>query len=277
MASSSIDARKLDLRIVPTADVLLHEETDPDRVSRLRQAVVSDNLLRNPPIVVAAGSSYVVLDGATRSTAIRTLACPHLLVQVVDYTADVLLDAWYHLLRPPALAALRARLERGDVMTATPATLGEGRQALAERRAAAVIAMADGTATLIQARPGASVSSVLRDVVAAYGGYGEIYRIVNDDLERTIREADDVPAVVLFPSWQPTEILGAATTGDLLPAGITRHMIPGRALNVNTALDILMLDATTEAKNAWLEQWLRRRLTARKVRFYHEAVFVFDD
>jgi hypothetical protein len=86
-----------------------------------------------------------------------------------------------------------------------------------------------------------------------------------------------VSGVVMFPAWTPNDISRAATSGDLLPAGITRHVIPGRALNVNISLDMLLLDAPRASKSAWLERWLSSKITARKVRFYHEAVFVFDD
>ena len=59
--------------------------------------------------------------------------------------------------------------------------------------------------------------------------------------------------------------------------GITRHLIDGRTLNVNLDLQMLATDDSLEKKNAWLKQWLSDKVHARKVRFYGEPVFVFED
>jgi CRP-like cAMP-binding protein len=54
-----------ELRVVPSPAVLLHEECDPQRVERLSGALVSDGVLRNPPIAAPLDDgTYVVLDGA---------------------------------------------------------------------------------------------------------------------------------------------------------------------------------------------------------------------
>lgn len=278
MARSNIDAQHLELRIVPTDSVLLHEETDPERVQRLTQSLLDVGTLRNPPIVVKSeNGSFVVLDGATRSTALRQLSMPHILVQVVNYQRDVELRAWYHLLRAHAFAAVADGISRIPNTTVEILSIAEAVKALERREAAAALACADGTAKLIRTHNQQSIAPALRNLVALYGGFGEIYRIVHEDLDKAIRESDDVHGAVIFPSWKPIDILQAAADVELLPAGITRHVIPGRALNVNISLDILSIDASTESKNAWLDTWLRSKITGRKVRFYHEAVFVFDD
>lgn len=284
MATSKIDARHLDLRIVPAADVLLHEQTDPERVARLEQYLRDDNVLRNPPVVAEAeteaGRRYVVLDGATRSTALRNAGCKDMLVQVVPYgdDSDVRLEAWYHLLRHHAMDAVLAALPSIDGAVVQQTTLEEAHARLADRRAAAAIAISEHDVRCIgTADPSSDRGPIIRALVAHYGGFGEIYRIVHQDLVDTIRGADDTPAVVVFPTWRPVDIVHAALQHDLLPAGITRHVIPGRALNVNLSLDVLTFDAPNEDKNKWLQSWLTAKIMAKKVRYYHEPVFVFDD
>ena len=42
-------------------------------------------------------------------------------------------------------------------------------------------------------------------------------------------------------------------------------------------LEVSTRDDTQEDKNAWLEQQIRMRLHANKIRLYQEPVFVFDD
>lgn len=280
---TSLDTRHLDLRIVPVEQLFLHEETDPDRVDRLRTSMERDGILRNPPIVAEVpGSSpvrYVVLDGATRTTATRAIGCHDILVQVVPYDMTVIrLEAWYHLLRDNAARTVLDRLRHLDGAVVSMTTVAEAEAALAANEAAAAIMETpERTHLLTKAGADTSVPHILRQLVRLYGGFGEIHRIVNDDLQATIRRAEGCPAIVLFPAWREADILRAAAEGDLLPAGITRHVIPGRALNVNISLDMLDIAAPIEEKNAWLQRWLTAKVTGKKARYYHEPVFVFDD
>jgi len=266
-----MDHRDLSLRIVDRADVLLHEQTDPQRVERLVQALRNDAFLRNPPIVAEANGRFVVLDGATRTTALSSLDCRHLVVQVVPYTTHVKLEAWYHLLPLPTAGVVIKGLEDQGAVS-----LASARESLEHRHAVAAIVVNEQEAYLLQPTERAA-NAALRDLVHSYGSFGEVHRIVHDDLQSVVRSEQSVGAVVVFPQWRPEEIISAATSNDLLPAGITRHVIPGRALNINVSLDILQLDATIEAKSEWLERWLTQKILAKKVRFYHESVFVFDD
>ncbi|MBK7032042.1 MAG: hypothetical protein IPH49_01935 [Ignavibacteria bacterium] len=96
MANQRLEPHELHLRFVPADEVVLHEETDPARVNRIRASLDNDGVLRNPPIV----GSGVVLDGATRTTALKLMGAKHLLVQQVPYGGDhgVELQAWYHVL-----------------------------------------------------------------------------------------------------------------------------------------------------------------------------------
>ena len=73
-----------DLRIVPRAQVHLHEDTDPARVQRLVRDLRADGILRNPPIAAPlAPDGFVVLDGANRTSALLALEAQMVLLQVV--------------------------------------------------------------------------------------------------------------------------------------------------------------------------------------------------
>lgn len=275
-----MDHRDLDLRIVAREDVLLHEQTDPHRVERLVQALRNDTFLRNPPVVAEADGLYVVLDGATRTTALSDLDCRHLVVQVVPYSTHVRLEAWYHLLpestAKEVIRGLEAHGAANHDARAQVVSLDSAHIALDSREATAAVVVSENEAYLLRASA-REANTALRTLVHSYGSFGEVHRIVNDDLQRVVRSEENVGAVVLFPPWKPEEIIRAAIEKDLLPAGITRHVIPGRVLNVNVSLDILQLEATLVAKSEWLERWLTQKIMAKKVRFYHESVFVFDD
>jgi L-serine kinase (ATP) / ParB family transcriptional regulator, heme-responsive regulator len=272
--NARIEPHELRLKIVESDRVLLHEQTDPLRVERLTDSLLRDGMLRNPPVAARTSDGrYVVLDGATRTTALKNLGARHMLIQSVPYSSDdCRLEAWYHVLPDDAASRAQAFVNAhgGDM---TECSVDEAVVALAERTALAAMTREDGSAVLLTSTD----HSILRDLVGVYGGAGEIYRIVHDDLVQIVRRAEACPCVVMFPTFTPEEILRSAVEGDLLPAGITRHLISGRALNVNIPLVRLFTDEEREEKKQWLKAWLTQKILNKKVRYYHEPVFIFDD
>jgi len=292
MATPQLEPQHLHIRFVPIEDVALHEETDPARVHRIRAALDNDGVLRNPSIIGVGDSDslppYTVLDGATRTTALKLMGARHLLVQQVPYGVhdSVDLQAWYHVLPSAAahrvIEAVEGGLHQPGIIERT--TLAKAAEALhkfqagmAGRACAAIVRGEDDVLLLHPSGPDVSTPHVLRELVGLYGGSGEIYRIVHDDLIKTVREASECPAIVMFPTFSPDNIIQSAKQQDLLPAGITRHIIPGRALNLNISLHLLMATTPLEEKNQWLHEVITSKILARKVRYYHEPVFVFDD
>jgi hypothetical protein len=100
-----------------------------------------DQLLKNPPIVVESSGKYILLDGATRITALKRVGCRDAVVQIVEYDAPgLVLETWNHMLidlplrdffvalwqlpglrvEPATLATLRARWPRMVENTAAP-------------------------------------------------------------------------------------------------------------------------------------------------------------
>jgi len=82
---------------------------------------------------------------------------------------------------------------------------------------------------------------------------------------------------VIFPQYDPSEVLELARDGELLPAGLTRHLIQGRALRINYPLAELKSQDGLEEKNARLKAWLLQKLSTKEVRFYGETTFLFDE
>jgi len=65
--------------------------------------------------------------------------------------------------------------------------------------------------------------------------------------------------------------------GARVPSGITRHIIPQRALNINIPLDVLAAGWGLERKRGWLHDWLMERMAANAIRYYAESTFSFDE
>lgn len=272
-----------ELLIVPADALLLHEDVDVRRVEPLVERLQTDGLLKNPPIaapVTAGGSAgpdgrrYVILDGANRTTALWRLGAPHHLVQVVDYD-EVELDTWGHLvtgISPGAFAQSLART-RLHLDLATPRS---ARERLARREIAASIANPKGDVFTLPG--GAPETQALHRLTSIYNGQSIIHRVTTDNLAELLPYHDGVAALIRFPRYTPDEILHLASNGHKLPTGITRHVIPGRALRVNLPLSVLMDEQrSTEHKNEWLHTWIARKLTEREIRYYQESTFLFDE
>ena len=270
-----------DLRIVPVADLLLHEQHDAQRIAPLTRRLQTDGVLKNPPIVAAINGDrrFVVLDGANRVTAFAQMNLPYIAVQVVDYDdADLVLGSWHHLVVGMGRSGFVDRLEVLPGLIVKPTGLLHARAQLARREALAFIVY-----------PGQDICTIgvdgslheraarLNDMVDVYRSQGRIFRVNTDHLDDLLPHYDDVTALVVFACHDPAEIVDLARIGARLPAGITRHVIPRRALRIDLPIALLGESKSLAEKNASLDDWLKQKVVRKQVRFYQESTFVFDD
>jgi hypothetical protein len=264
------------LRVVPLDQCVLHEETDHARVARLRARLAADGVLRNPPILGrhAGFDRLLVLDGATRTTALRELGRSHAVAQVVDYDDDAIqLHTWSHILGGLSLDDLLAALAGEPALAARPCTPYEAENALAHRETLAYLAGGDGRCfALGHGADMVARATVLCRLFAAYAGRAEVERVPPSDWPVRLDERDACVAVV-YPTYAKRDLMALAQAGAVLPAGVTRHVIPGRALRVNAPID----ERPPAEQQAWLEDRLRERVAGHRVRLYAEPTFLFDE
>lgn len=283
---STPDFRLPDLRFVPTEAVHPHEYHDLQRTQPLVARLRESGTLKNPPIVTQTGDGmrvetrYVVLDGANRSTAARAAGWPHLLVQVVRYEAPMVeLHTWYHALTADARHILEEGVARIPGLTVAHHDRVHARAMLARREALACVVMHESDVLVVQG--GRSLherNDLLNRLVHLYQDRVPYTRVTSDSLSEARKEHPEVQALVIFPRFDPAEVIDLAGAGEYLPAGITRHLIRWRALRTN--VPVAMCEDTTrslEDKNAWLQAWVAERLTKREVRFYEEPTVLFDE
>jgi len=270
-----------DLRIVPVSELLLHEQHDAQRSEPLIQRLQADGVLKNPPIVARVGSEhrYVVLDGANRVTAARGLGILHIAVQVVDYEdPELVLDTWHHLVKGIGCAHFKSMLEAVPGIEFEPADLMQARAQLARREILAFVQYPqDEVCTLRASGDLHQRTQRLNEIVDLYKVQGRIFRANTDHLPSLMPFYDDIAALVVFPRYAPAEIIDLARVGAYLPAGITRHLIPRRALRINLPLTALGNDTSLAEKNAWLLDWMRARVASKAARYYQESTFLFDE
>ena len=270
-----------DLRVVAVAELLLHEQHDAQRSEPLVQRLRTDGMLKNPPIVapIHGEPRYVVLDGANRVTAVKALGIAHVAVQVVDYEdAELVLETWHHLVKGIDAGSFKAMLRAVRGVGIEQAEGVHARAQLSRREILAFVEHVDGEVwTLHAAGDLHERTRCLNEIVDRYKMQGRIFRANVDHLPSLLPLHDEVAGLVVFPRFAPAEIVDVARVGACLPAGITRHLIPRRALRVNLPLAALGDARSLAEKNAWLADWLKRHVASKSVRYYQESTFLFDE
>ncbi len=286
-----------DLRILPLEHLVPHEKTDPRRVNPLLERLQSESVLVNPPIVAPFGRNdprFVVLDGANRTSAFRALGVPHILAQVVNYS-QVQLNTWHHIITSCDFETLINQLHTIEGIKLSEDDLMSARARLARREAIAYIsygeAVNDGTQAtqdsdnnhaspaivLCCADSTGQRTELLNQLVELYEGCSKVQRTTSDNIADARQSYPDASALVVFPRYEPAEILDIARRGQHVPAGITRHVLPVRALRLNYPMDILRSDAPLARKQGHLTEWIYERVQSRRVRAYSEPTVMFDE
>lgn len=274
-----MDVAEITLRIVRGDDIVLHEGQDSLVVKKLAARLKADRILRNPPIVAEADGRYIVLDGATRTGALKYLGVRDTAVQIVDYAAhNICLDSWHHLIQGISPSELLDEIASIDGLTVEHVDVAKAEHNLALHQIVCYLILRNGATYEVRGRYELELSvAKLNQVVDLYHGKAEVYRAVTTQLDILTREYPDLSMVIVFPRFTPVEVTRLALNGAKLPMGVSRHLIGGRAIGVNIPLERLESDESVEAKNVWLQKWLMEKIHERKVRFYQEPVFVFDE
>ncbi|MEA3335811.1 MAG: hypothetical protein U9R25_07855 [Chloroflexota bacterium] len=269
------------LSILPVNRLRLHESCDERRVDALAKRLLEEKRLKNPPVVTPLPDSndFMVLDGANRVSTFARLKIPHIVVQVVSYDdPGIELNTWYHVVAGMPQRTFSAALDAVPNLQLETCTIEGARQTVALGDAIAYIICADAVYLVRNHDPETgSEIRLLNDLVGAYKGKANIYRASNDDFQKQAPTYPDINALVVFPAYRPADLIGLVRRGEVVPSGITRHIIPERALRINVPLSILEAEGNLEEKQAWMQQWWRDQLDRNAIRFYAESTFLFDE
>jgi hypothetical protein len=282
MAASEV---RPNLQLVPTDSIRFHEQPEPSRTGRLMGRIQKEATLRNPPIVASmSNGNYLLLDGANRVTAFRDLQYPEIPVQVVDYGSEAIqLKGWHHLVLHGRTLDLRGKYASMPGVSLQSVSRDQLKTLLEFRRVYAVLVDESAAAWGLYPESGQPPSihqriAVLNQVIGGYEGQSRLERIKLADyskLPEVIQSVDH--QLCLFPVLTKEELLQLATEGVLIPTGITRHLIPGRALGINLPLAFLgeIPDAAGRARH-FAQHLLNLEMEGR-TRFYEESVFIMNE
>jgi len=229
--------------------------------------------MKNPPIVAPLDENgYVILDGANRCYSFAHIDIPHILVQVVSYASgQVDLGTWNHVV---------SRWNADELMRHVTALDGIQTHHGSHKNAIAHIHLRDNRIVALLA-PVDSIhqrNAALRDFVRIYQRNAVLSRTPLHEPKQVWHLYSEANALVVFPTYTPQHILEAARHKAYLPPGISRHIVQGRALQVNYPMATLR-DTTTpiNQKNAQLQAWITEKLMNRRLRYYAEATYLFNE
>lgn len=252
------------LRVVPLEDIRRHEEIDPLRVDRLVGRIEAEGVQVNPMICCfAPGGELILLDGATRTESLRTVGLDHAVVQMVE-PDEVTLETWHHVVRECAASELLEAIATRSDLT------------LADAEGTPCIHLNDGSSHTVFG-VGISPNATLSSLVASYVGKWKVSRVTEPSVDPVTWSFPDWSAMVEFPILTLDDVMKAAVSDDLLPAGITRFLVSERALRLNVPLDLLAGSGTVETKQTALDELIGERARNGQVRRYEETVFILDE
>lgn len=252
------------LRVVPLDSIRSHEEFDPLRVERLVARIEAEGVQMNPMVCCTApDGQLVLLDGATRTESLRSMGLPHAVVQMVE-ADEVDLHTWHHVIRGAGADEVVGAVSSNPalILSAEPGTPG--------------IHVKDGGSHLVLGE-GISANATLTALVSSYIGRWEVSRVADPGLDPVTWSFPDWSVVVEFPILSLDDVMKAAVSDDLLPAGITRFLVSERALRLNVPIEMLASGETMESKQAALDELLAERARQGRVRRYEETVFILDE
>ncbi len=273
MPARHISAPSPDLRIVRVDHIHPHEDHDIHRALPLIERIKNEEVMINPPIVSPIeDNQFVVLDGANRCYAFFQLQYPHILVQVSAYDSGyVELDTWKHIISHWDSSLFESRLAAMENITLEDGVFSD---------ALAYIQFRAGTNISVKTHLTSPFekNSLLRQIVTLYQQNATLNRTAIADHNGLWSLYPDAFALISFPHYSASDILEAVQHQAYLPSGVTRHIIHGRALRVNYPMERLRATRVNlTEKNNQLQLWIQERLANRRVRYYAETTYQFDE
>jgi len=271
------------LRIVSTTALRPHEQVEQERVEPIVRGLSRDGILKNPPLVMRLhieGEHYLVLDGANRTMALRSLEVPHALVQLVRPGIEtVRLRTWNRVVYASASRELFDRLDALTDIVPAPRDRKEQLESIAAGVRLAYLYLPDGSAWELGRE-----REALEERMAHLGALidvcmecGKTDRTSEMDVQGLAGLYEEFAGVLVFPSIEVEEVVEAAINEIVLPAGLTRFIVSPRALRVNYPLEQLAEKLPIETKQERLNAWVQERVQNQAVRYYAESTIVFDE
>ena len=264
-----------ELHMVGLNDVVLHEDPDMERVARLVDRFSADGILKNPPIVGRSkGHRRIVLDGANRITALRKMGYSHVLVQELDlFDPGLSLGTWHH-----AIEGIQPKELLDHAGSVDGLALREEEDPSGSAPRLARFQFPDGSSISLEGAEELDQRVIqLHRLTRVYHRFANFDRVSYNDLTDLARHYRNFTALLTFRPFTVEDLQELTHWDRRVPSGVTRILLPKRALRFNLQLEMLRAGLSLEEKEDWLQQTILERVADKAIRFYREPTFFFDE
>ncbi len=278
------------LEIIPIKNILVHEEFDTSRSDDLIKKFKKSNTLTDPIIVASLGNSqYLQLDGMNRLSCFKKLGIKTILCQIVDYNnqEEVKLSSWIHFFkakREEFFQHVRKNknltIQRADVEEIGPRYIKEkdfGRLVMiVDKKEGSFLILTGGDFVEKIKRLNYLVSfyqnNITREILPFDLTRRNMRLFFCENPHLNFYENPQTNLMVVFPNFTPQQVIEVVRVGGLFPAGVTKHLIKGRCLDVNVPLDLFDNSKSVAFQNKQFSKFL----SGKKVRLYEEPTINFE-
>ncbi|HEY3250225.1 MAG TPA: ParB N-terminal domain-containing protein [Ignavibacteria bacterium] len=270
-----VAGEKFELRLIRHSDILLHEESEDDRRARLAKRFKEEKVLYNPLIVGRYKNRYILIDGANRFEALKSINCKLVLAQIVDYLDPAIqLKSWFHFVNGISIDDLIEYLTREKLWY-------EYTVFNSKFRAINEIIIRDKTGKTLRIKLARSLNKMLTQLSSLNNFYESAYNYTRIDSDTEVKDMNQISPynglLFMYPRFSKENIINISMMKQKLPAGITRHLIPNRVLHIKYPIKNLKSSSNLDAKNSELMSFIIQKVNSKKVRLYKEPLLIFDE
>lgn len=270
----------LDIALVETNKLLIHEEIIPFRLNKLKASIERDGV-QSAPILVDR-NTHVVLDGMHRTAIMKELGCRFTCVCLLDYfDPSISVQRWCRIIPAPfseknaeaLLAELDLRLESYEVVESPE----DDKSLLLIFKDSTYRIVTDGDDLVENIKKSYNLERRLQD-------WGYQIQHCTESEAREHLTSGSFEATLYLPKVDKQNVLEVAQEKRIFTPKATRHRLPARPVAVNVPLSLLRdKESTVEEANRKLAEQLKSKTITRydpgtrwMGRTYDEVLYVFS-
>lgn len=281
--SISHEGLTLEIALVNSKKLLIHEETIPKDLTDLKEKIETDGVLKAP--ILVDKNTNVVLDGMHRTAALNELGCNYTCVCYVDYENPLItVERWIRTINRlelnnalKILGHLNLEIERGKHPHDSSFYANTNETLLVFKDEVLSLKIPEKNKILIFNKIHEFELELEKE------DYPISYKTEQNALKMVLQKNFD--ALLFPPIISKSEVITYANKNKIFIPKATRHIIPARPVEVNCSLELLK----SHDSSLWeLNKRLRDQLKSKKMtrlprgsmffgRRYDETLYLFKD
>ena len=117
----------------------------------------------------------------------------------------------------------------------------------------------------------------LHKLTKIYHRFALFDRVSYTSMDDLARNYGHFSALLTFRPFTLEDLQALTHWDRRVPSGVTRVLLPKRALRFNLQLEMLRAGLSVEEKEDWLQQTILEKVADKSIRFYREPTFFFDE